>query len=82
MMDDEQAREREELEREIKSIDSSLPHKHNPIKDQQIKGGSHMSNITQQKNRVATKTSGSNKGVVLDLASLKERIAKRKAQRA
>lgn len=41
-----------------------------------------MSNITQQKNRVATKTSGSNKGVVLDLASLKERIAKRKAQRA
>ncbi|QEZ91209.1 hypothetical protein [Proteus sp. CD3] len=82
MMDDERERDQEELEREIKSIDSLFSHEHNPIKDPQLKGDSRMNDSTKPPTRVAVKTSGANRGVILDIASIKNRIAKRKATRS
>lgn len=81
MMDNERERDKEELEREIKSVDTSFTHEHNLTNDPKTKGGSRMNNSVKPKTRVAVKTSGSNKGVILDIASIKERIAKRKAER-
>lgn len=81
MMDNERERDKEELEREIKSVDTSFIHEHNLTNIPQTKGGSRMNNSVKPQTRVAVKTSGANKGVVLDIVSIKERIAKRKAER-
>lgn len=77
---DEQIEDEKEMEIEAKIFDQSDNRGYSPQTNLAAKGRNTMSNTTQQKPRVAVKTSGSERGTVLSASSLKARLAQRKAQ--
>lgn len=79
-MNDESKEDDKEMEIEAKIFDQQDVKSYSPQTNLAAKGRSKMSNTTQQKPRVAVKTSGSSRGAVLSASSLKARLAQRKAE--
>lgn len=77
---DEEKQDAQELEIEVKIFDRTDDRSYSPVTNLAAKGKSSMSDTTNQKPRVAVKTSGSSQGKVFSASSLKARIAQRKAE--
>ncbi|WP_430673163.1 hypothetical protein [Klebsiella aerogenes] len=79
-IEDESKEDEKEMEIEAKIFDQQEVKSYSPETNLAAKGRSTMSDTTQQKPRVAVKTSGSSRGAVLSASSLKARLAQRKAE--
>lgn len=80
MMVDEEKQDAKELELESKIFDDNTTQRYSTENDLPAKGRQDMSQTTNKTPRVAVKTSGSSEGKVFNAASLKARIAQRKAE--
>ncbi|CAI1520768.1 Uncharacterised protein [Serratia fonticola] len=77
---DEEKQDAQEFEIEAKIFDQTSVRGYSSGTSLAAKGKPSMSNTTDQKPRVAVKTSGSSQGKVFSASSLKARIAQRKAE--
>ncbi|MDM2910221.1 hypothetical protein OGX90_09875 [Citrobacter sp. Cpo012] len=77
---DEEKQDAKELEIETKIFDQVDDRAYSSQNSLAAKGRTSMNNTTEQKPRVAVKTSGSSRGKVFSSAALKERMAQRKAE--